>query len=397
MDSGRQQAGHTHVSERTEPPAAGIPEAVSSVTVSDSILIERGTAHLLFAFDIGLSVDLDEVQRRIKDRGHRPTIPHKRRAPQYFTYQPAPVRMVSTIEAATIDGWSTETEVDIVIYDFGAVSIQYRLPLRGTLQHLVQLSDSLYDNDLLIRTSRKVVDKLMKTITPAVTKPCVPDRFEDYVIYQFEAIRPAVSPDQAVADHAAVIAQILRAEKGPISRMLIDDALNCRIAFGNEDMVIVDWNAAVIFDPQAEDVRAVLEFANVELLEMRFLDDQLDRALDESYRSFASGSWGRWRNRAAQADLRRIAELQLDSALLFEEVNNSIKLLGDQYLARVYRLAGQRLHLEEWDTSILRKLNTLESLYQKMSDQQIAWRMEVLEWIIIVLIAVSILISLPYS
>ena len=43
--------------------------------------------------------------------------------------------------------------------------------------------------------------------------------------------------------------------------------------------------------------------------------------------------------------LSRLATLQTDSALLFEGVNNALKLVGDQYLARVYRAVSQRFHL----------------------------------------------------
>src|SRR5215471_12458558 len=89
---------------------------------------------------------------------------------------------------------------------------------------------------------------------------------------------------------------------------------------------------------------------------------------------------------STSADLQRIAQMQVDSAMLFEGVNNALKLLGDQYLARVYRLASQRFHLEEWDASILRKLHTLESIYAKIADRATNRRMETLEWIIIVLI-----------
>ena len=95
---------------------------------------------------------------------------------------------------------------------------------------------------------------------------------------------------------------------------------------------------------------------------------------------------------ADRAYLRDISQWQVDSAILFEGVNNVLKLLGDQYLARVYRLTAERFHLNEWDGSILRKLETLESIYQKISDQMVSRRMEVLEWIIIVLIAISIVL-----
>jgi hypothetical protein len=93
-----------------------------------------------------------------------------------------------------------------------------------------------------------------------------------------------------------------------------------------------------------------------------------------------------------------IAQLQVDGALLFERVTNTLKLLGDQYLARVYRLVSQRFHLEDWDASILRKLETLESIYGKMSDRAGTRRMELLEWIIIVLITISIAVSfMPWA
>jgi uncharacterized Rmd1/YagE family protein len=84
----------------------------------------------------------------------------------------------------------------------------------------------------------------------------------------------------------------------------------------------------------------------------------------------------------------------VDSAILFERVTNTLKLIGDQYLARVYRLASERFHLAAWDAGIIRKLETLDSIYGKMADRAATRRMEVLEWIIIVLFAISIIISL---
>ena len=86
------------------------------------------------------------------------------------------------------------------------------------------------------------------------------------------------------------------------------------------------------------------------------------------------------------------ASVQADSALLFEGINNALKLLGDQYLARVYRLASDRFHHKEWDENILRKLETLESIYRKMTDESAERRVETLEVVIIILIAVSIII-----
>src|SRR2546425_9722648 len=68
---------------------------------------------------------------------------------------------------------------------------------------------------------------------------------------------------------------------------------------------------------------------------MRFLDQQLDDALERAYetlmrrraRLFGLGQY--------RPELRRLARLQLDGAILFEQVTNALKLVGEQYLARV--------------------------------------------------------------
>ena len=69
-------------------------------------------------------------------------------------------------------------------------------------------------------------------------------------------------------------------------------------------------------------------------------------------------------------------------------------LVGDQYLARVYRLLSTRLHLKEWERSIQRKLEVAEGVYQVMSDQTVTYRMEFMEIIVIVLILLEIVLAL---
>jgi len=56
------------------------------------------------------------------------------------------------------------------------------------------------------------------------------------------------------------------------------------------------------------------------------------------------------------------------------------------------RFGAQRFHLESWDRGIQRKLQTLESIYGKITDRVASRRLELLEWIIIVLIAISIVL-----
>ncbi len=75
-------------------------------------------------------------------------------------------------------------------------------------------------------------------------------------------------------------------------------------------------------------------------------------------------------------------------------MTNALKLVGEQYLARVYTLISHRFHLAEWDASITRKLQTIDGIYAKLTDRAAIRRSEVLEWIIIALIALEIVLSL---
>jgi len=353
--------------------------------------VQVGVCYALFAYDAGLAINLDESERRITALTQRAAIRHKRRAPRYFEYRPAPLRVTQEREPLAVGAFRTTPSVEAVLYDFGAVSVTYQVPLAGPLAHLITLAEELYESAVLLADSRRWVEHLLATIAPAVTRPGLTDFVETYVIFEIGAFSPPCPPAELYTTHAQEVARILRSERTPLSAQEVNDALGHRISFGSDDVTLIDWDAALIADRDAEDVRAVLEFANVELLEMRYLDQQLDDALDESYDTL-SRRYGLWLPGATRADLRRIGQLQVDNAVLFEGVNNALKLLGDQYLARVYRLVSERFHLAEWDASILRKLQTLESIYQKLSDQAANRRTEALEWIIIALIAAEILI-----
>jgi len=251
----------------------------------------------------------------------------------------------------------------------------------------------LYENRQLLDDSRRRVEEVLKVIEGAISQANISAFVEDYVIFQIDNFADSTGIGELITHHAQHIAQILRAEARELSDDEVADALSHRISFGKDDIVLVDWNAALVVDKEAEDVLTILEFANVELLEMRFLDQRLDEALTLAYDRLSHRKRG-WANPTA---LRDVSQWQVDSAVLFEGVNNVLKLLGDQYLARVYHLTAERFHLTEWDGSILRKLETLESIYQKISDQLVNRRMEILEWIVIVLIVIEIILPLVSS
>lgn len=351
--------------------------------------------HPIFVFEVAQAIDLDQAERSMGGGSERQTFRHRGRATLFFQYRPAPLRVSQERTPIVIGDWKTEPSVELVLYDFGAASVTYHIPVHGGLEELSAASRSLRGSDLLKLDARGRVEALLRSLGTAVQKPSVAEFSEDYLIYGMRQLPTGASASAFCEAHAEAITRILRPDTGRPSAEEIRNATEVQISFGPTDVTIVDWDAAFVLDPDPEDVRAVLEFANVQLLEMRWLDLQLDDAIERSYLLLARRQgWRMVLPSAVSADMHQVAELQLESAVMLERVSNALKVFGEEYLARIYRLAAGRFHLVELEATITRKLSTIESIYQKLSDKAAAIRMEALEWIVIVLIALEIVLGL---
>src|SRR5581483_8574860 len=91
--------------------------------------IERGLCYAIFAYDAGRFIDLAAAERRTHEASQRPTIAHKRRTPSYFEYQPPPLRLSQGAQSIAFGKFATRPGADLTIYDFGAVSVVYTVPI----------------------------------------------------------------------------------------------------------------------------------------------------------------------------------------------------------------------------------------------------------------------------
>lgn len=360
--------------------------------------VTSGICHAVFAYDLGFAIHLDRAESIIAalnaSEMHRGTLRHERRGPRDVEYGPLPLRVSRDTTPIRIAGFESAPRVEAVLHDFGVVAITYAIPISGPAEKLLELSLALYENPALLADSRRLAAELLESFRAAIDRPLLAEQVEDYLVFHFAETEGADTTDDILTRHRALLARILRAEAEPLSPQEVDDAMSVRVSYGLRDAAVIDWNGALLLGPADDDTLAVLRFANVELLELRFLDSQLDRSLTPAFEAAQRRPrpWDMFSRRTA-ADMRRIATFQVESASLFEGVNNSLKLLGDQYLARLYRRAAERLHLAEWDASILRKLGTLETIHDKLSDRQTARRAEFLELIIVLLILFEVVMS----
>ena len=80
------------------------------------------------------------------------------------------------------------------------------------------------------------------------------------------------------------IAGLVRLESEPLSPEEIREATRLSLSYTPNDLVVLDWAAGVVADPECADTLQVIEFANVQLLEFRHIDDRLDDRLEAAYR-----------------------------------------------------------------------------------------------------------------
>jgi len=206
---------------------------------------------------------------------------------------------------------------------------------------------------------------------------------------------PTFAPAYAQETHADWLAFLVRLESGPLSPEEVTEALRLHLRYSPEDLFIPDWAAAVLLDQDCDETLQTLEFANMQLLEFRHIDNRLDDSLAVAYRMIHALAQSRlpfWRSHGRS--LRALGELKVEANGLFERTENVLKLVGDQYLARVYDLLARRFHLEEWEHSIQRKLEVGEGVYQVVSDQTDTYRAEFLEVTVVLLIILEVVLAL---
>ncbi|MGH9833883.1 MAG: hypothetical protein ACRD9Y_12755 [Blastocatellia bacterium] len=355
--------------------------------------IVQGQVIALFAFDVGYEVSLERLSAMIATTPVQP-LSRKKQTPTYMQYTKPP--QILSLGLAT-GHFAVAGNIQATIFDFGAVSIAYRWPIgQGneiSLDSLPQISHDLYNLNLAAH-AKEQAEALMRKIEPAILRPGLADLVEDYYLFIIEKLDQPMRAEELLSDHRGLLARALRSETAELSRAQQDEALSQAISYYENDLALLDWNSAVIYDRDYEDTANVLEFINVELLEARYIDRQLDRKINE-YGALVRKriEWPIPLLTPYKQAIQDLAELRLESSLLNERVENALKLVGDLYLARLHSAAARRFYLREWERIISRKLEIISDFYQLLNDRVHTAQSQALELIIVILILVELVLA----
>jgi hypothetical protein len=363
----------------------------------------RGSVLVLIQFDVCEEIRLDELRKIVGARTAEASFKHQ--APSYVQYQRPPVE--ESLDPVVLEN-GERLAGEIKYYDYGVVSLEFELPFSGTWDDLIQLSCRWTSDTNFEAVASRIARQKLERAAPALVKPYAlepqnsPWLQEDYFIFHLREIsleqktpgetNAAPSANDLLATHGDQISQVVRGETALLSEGERQEILGSRISYYPNDLAVIGWNAAFIYDTPAgaETAIQLLQYANSQLLEFRHYDELMTHELENVYDFLDAGGtglWSRWRTARAAAKLHTVL---LDVNELTERADNAIKFLSDMFSARLYKLCAQKVGVPDYKDLVKEKLQTAEDLYRFMVEQFNQSRAFILELMVVVILIIEL-------
>ncbi len=292
------------------------------------------TLHIYVAFDWGNEIDLARAAALAP--AELKTLNRRSRTPASVDYRPAPLRFrLGTIPLELPEPAPPRLEAtgELTVFDFAAVSLSMRVPLELRTDEAREFAGLLSEPDRIVQAAREALGPLYEKLLPAIDQPAWSDLTEEYFVFQFLPHASLPGPSALVERHSAWVAGLVRLEDEPLSDGEIAEAVRQRLSYTPDDLLIAEWSAALLMDQSCDETLQTIEFANLQLLEFRYLDTRLDQQLSAAYKLIHPHQrrWIPFLTRVGRR-LRVLGELRIEAHSIYERTGDALKLVGDQYL-----------------------------------------------------------------
>jgi hypothetical protein len=347
----------------------------------------HGAVLVLLQFDVCEAIRLDQLHELIRAETVKPPSPQNP-SPGFVRYQRPPI--VERLENLVLES-GEQLRGEIKYYDYGVLSVIFQLPFEGGWEKLIGLASRwVWDVDFAAQAASIVRGRLERA-APALIKPYQRWLSEDYLIFHIREIDPSLSVKELIQQYGLLIAQVVRGDTGKLADSECNEILQSRISYYANDLAIIGWNAAFVYDSTsgAETAIQLLEYANSQLLEFRHYDDLLTEELELVYALLdrGTGVLARWK---LARSATRLHTVLLDVAELTEHADNAIKFLSDMFSARLYKLAALKVGVPDYKELVTRKVRTAEELYRFMVDQFNQSRAFFLELTVVIILVIEL-------
>lgn len=361
--------------------------------------IEKGSILVYRVFDIAEEIDLAKALQILGQGGSESRLDLSTRNRTAVVVRNPPVRFRMGEIDLTIEGHLRTAEIIATVWDYGALSLSFQIPIRPgtTWNELVSTSALLNADDSTVAAiderAKQKRDEAISILQPALKSPTQWTYNEDYIIYFLERVE-GLQAARSILDLYDVPSLILGEVRDELAHETREALVENTYQYAEDDLVVIDWNSALVVEPSGvRELADVLEFALTQLLEVRYFDDLLDKRLASLYDSIELN-----RKRTIKHAFSGIAEEANTRFLEISEftarMSNSLKFVGDFYLARIYRGALRRFRILDWEDSITRKMQSLARVSELIHGEANVRRSHMLEAIVVILILFEIVSAL---
>src|SRR3954470_14398130 len=284
-------------------------------------VVKRYTGEVvyIYAFDVAYEMTREPVREVLGQPVAQFAVDASKRSPRHlFFYRPQMVRL-SPLERIGPNG-PLRIERAVKLLPVGALSITVRVPFEvERVEDLVAYHDLQFSNGSLHEEVRRLAEEVRRELAPYYVRP-VPQLADEeaYTVFCIES--PLRSQDGSVLNaeqwwraNRRAVASLLTQEPDAdhLSRQEADESTGRYLTYYEHDLVVVDWDAALIMDERQnfDETLYVMELANLQLAELEAYDRILDDSLERSYRDLGSRPI-----RGRTNMLRELRELRIDLA-----------------------------------------------------------------------------------
>ncbi len=362
----------------------------------DNVVLEKASILCYRIFDVADEIHLEKARKKIAADTRRMRL--TRAGSENLQLRNPPLTI--DLGKKTLELTNEQLTVDAVarLFEHGAISIILRVPLASgtSLDALVPLADELFDSLAVDQLSVELTNGLRRDLVDALEREHMWEQSETYTIVFVEKIEG--SPTAAQILERVDLARLLLGETGPdqLSRQERAEVTQHAFAYTEQDLAVIDWNAAFVYEPSgSHDIPDVLEICNAQLLEFRYYDELLDVSIASVYEGLSrpSSSWKSIFRSPYRRMARRVLVTLFEINEFTERVENSLKIIGDFYLARVYEGAVKGLRVRQWQSNVTRKQQLLASTWGLLKGEVDTARSLTLEATIVILIVLEIVLA----
>jgi len=343
-----------------------------------------GNVYIFHAFDIGDDISLEAIKEKSSLVQH-PMVPSK-----YFKNYHIPLSVELPKQ------YSSPELSSVRMYNFGAVSLAYKIPFVGTLSQLRKNIEAL-DNrfqDQSIDDVRIVYNQ----IKPFIKKPTLFHIRSSYVLIQVDTQQEFSDIVQFKEAYGNIIASTLRFETESLSEVQVEEILDSAIGYYRGDFIVIDYAAAFAYDSEYAELLDFVEFANVQQLELRYFDRLLDQQLNAIYEGkvhrLPAKAYIPFIGTLAHSPVDDLARLRVDISVITERLESSIKLVAEPYYSELYELLQNKLDLKNWKDGIERKLSIIQDVRSIFQHKVDIAREDLLSVLIILLIFIELIVGM---